>query len=115
MSQITAKAPKANTEAAVDVNLGANLDESVALFGAEAVHAGFVGSSTIAVQNIIRRLLEGGKNQEEIQAALAGWKPGTKIAGGTADPVKALKTKLATMSVDEAKALLAELKASLKQ
>lgn len=104
--------------ATVVYDFGENLEESVELFGAEAVYRRFVAAATIDIQAMIRRGLtrmEGtGENktpspmtQGELQALVDEWKP------GAAKPRKSKSEKaleaFAELSDEEKAALLEQL------
>ena len=63
-----------------EYNFGANLEESVKLFGGPAVYAGFVTREVVNVQNIIRNAVNAGKKPEEIDALVKAHKPGVKVS-----------------------------------
>jgi len=63
-----------------EYNFGANLQESVKLFGEAAIHAGFVTREVVNVQNIIRNAINAGKKPEEIDALVKAHKPGVKVS-----------------------------------
>jgi len=89
-------------------DFGADVNEAIAKFGAEVVFSNFKRSSIITAQAAIRRLLEAGKTQDEIEEAMKAWAPGVSLER-TIDPVRALQNKFATMSPEEQQALIDQL------
>lgn len=111
MSLITAK--KNDTEVSIEYDFGASLQEAAENFGEDVVFSGFISKSVITAQAAIRRYIEAGKSAEEIQTAMADWKPGVALKG-EADPVGAVVRKVSAMD-DEAKAnFIAALKERLE-
>lgn len=97
-------------EHAVLFNFGANLEEAAEMFTAEVVHSNFVRASKVVAQSILRRLMEAGKTDEEIDAVFATWKPGIAIER-TVDPEAALLAKFGKMDAEQQAAFIAELQA----
>lgn len=95
-------------EATILFDYGQTCEEAVAKFGAEVVFSNFKRSANITAQAAMRRLLEAGKSQEEITAAMAAWAPGVSLER-TVDPVKALLGKFATMSKEEQEKIISDL------
>ncbi len=109
MATINVKAPKVNREWIGEYDFGADLDSATEKFGKDAVYKGFVAESVIAVQGVIRDMLTKGKTNEEIEAAVAAWKPGaTRVRA--ADPISSITQKFAKMSKEEKIAFLQKLK-----
>lgn len=84
----------------VEYDFGANLDEAVEVFGADIVYAQFKQNATIALQGIMRRAIQSGKSGDELQAAVAEWKPGVRTRTGKS-PADKIKTLLAGKSPEE--------------
>ena len=112
MADTTIKATKNDNTATISYDFGATVDESVELFGADVVYAGFTKSATITAQANMRRLLEAGGSEEDVQAKMNDWKPGV-VARRTKDPVGAIKNKFANLDSDAQKALIKALKEQL--
>lgn len=91
-------------------DFGDTLDEAVEKFGADVVLSGFVSKSVITAQAAMRRLLESGLSDEEIQEKMNSWRPGVAMER-TVDPVAALMGKFGSMSPEEQAELLAKLQA----
>lgn len=102
---IVVKSAKTGRTVEFDYEAGANYEEAVALFGAEAIFHGFIRATTIAVQNSARVVLDkrneagGPANTPEVAVAAGmGYKPGSaRRAPGAPkkDPVQALAEQLA--------------------
>lgn len=77
----------------VEKNFGATLEESVALFGSEVVHAGFVRMATTDLRNRYRNAVE--QNAPNLDESIQAWEPGKgssiKIR---VDPVAAISKKI---------------------
>ena len=65
--------------ASVNFDFGDDLAQAEELFGADVVFSRFVAAATVDIQALIRRHLkaEEPKTEEEIQAIVAEYKPGT--------------------------------------
>ena len=112
MPTITTKAPKSGAECTVNYNFGGTLEGAVDLFGAEAVYAVFTQQAAVKIQGVVRRALESGATQEEIQAKVDAYKFGVvnRAAGkGKTKKEKALNA-FADMTPEEKAAFIAELK-----
>ena len=112
MADTSIKATKNDNSATISYNFGEGVDEAVELFGADVVFAGFVKSATITAQANMRRHLEAGASEEDIQAKMGDWKPGV-VARRTKDPVGAIKNKFANLDADAQKELIKALKSQL--
>tara|TARA_R100000808_G_C2149869_1_gene158416 strand:+ start:1454 stop:1795 length:342 start_codon:yes stop_codon:yes gene_type:complete len=112
MANVSIKATKNDNTATVDYDFGDDVNAAVELFGADVVFAGFVKSATITAQANMRRHLEAGASDEDIQAKMADWKPGV-VTRRTKDPVGAIKKKFGSMDAEAQKELIKHLKASL--
>lgn len=109
---IEISAKKNDLSAVVTYDFGADLDSMIELFGADVVFTNARQSMKITAQAAMRRMLSAGKEQAEIQEAIASWKPGVQMER-TVDPVANFKNKFATMDDEAKKALIAELKGTL--
>jgi hypothetical protein len=107
----TKKIGDVEKEAAIAFDFGGSCEAAVASFGAEVVYANFVRSAIITAQAAIRRLLEIGKNQEEITAKMASWKPGVPMER-VVDAEALLLAKAAKMTDAEREALIEKLMAA---
>lgn len=95
--------------AAVAYDFGATLEEAIEKFGADVVFTSFKRTAVITGQAAIRRMLEGGKGEEEIVAAMGDWKPGVALTGSI-DPVASLISKWDSYTPEKQAEVLAKLK-----
>ena len=116
MSTVTAKIPAAEGQeiksATIEYDFGDNLAAASKLFGDAVVYSQYKAQATVRAQAIIRDGLKKGKTQDEISAIMAGWKPGVKISIA-GDPKANFLSLFSTMTPEERKATLAELRASV--
>jgi len=113
MATVTAK-KRINDEdksATVEYDFGADMDGAVKLMGKDVVYAQYLAQATVRLQAIMRTALEAGKDQKEITAIVAGWKPGTKISIAK-DPKAAFMAAFGKMTPAEKKAAIASLQAA---
>ena len=89
-------------------DFGGSCAAAIEMFGEDVVYSNFTRASVITAQAAMRRMLEAGKGQEEIQAAMNSWKPGVAIER-TVDPVASVLGKFGSMSPEEQKALIKQL------
>lgn len=95
-------------EATIQFDFGGTTENAVEKFGSDVVYSNFVRASVVTAQAAIRRMLEAGKSQEEIQSAMESWKPGVALER-TVDPVAAVLGKFGSMTPEEQKALIRQL------
>ena len=112
--EVSAKLGDGSKSATVEYNFGANLEESVALFTKEVVHSLMVADGKVTVQAGIRRLLNAGKTQAEIQEYFNTYKLGVKAAPVTGDPIQKLLSKFGTMTPEEQADVLNKLREAAK-
>lgn len=110
----TYKKGETDVECAILFDFGQNLDGAVAKFGAEVVYSNFVRASKVTAQAAMRRLMEAGKSQEEVQTTMEAWKPGVALER-TVDPVAALLAKFGKMDAAAQAQLLADLQAKAQK
>jgi len=110
VKEISAKSPKLDRETAIVVNFGENVDESIDMFGGEAVNSNAYANWRVTLQAAIRRLHEAGKTDDEIQDALGDAKMGVAVTGGRVDPIQAALAKAKTMSPEEFEAFIEDLR-----
>lgn len=96
-------------EADVTFDFGDDLDQAVALCGAESVFSNYKANATVALQGIIRAKLKSGMTTDQIQAIANAWKPGTVLGKTTVDPEQAIKSAFSTWSPEKQAAFLATL------
>jgi hypothetical protein len=108
--EVSAKSPKLDRETVIIVNYGKDVDESVEMFGADAVNSNALANWIVTLQAGIRRAHSAGKTDDEIQELLGNAKMGVAVSGGRADPIQASLAKFKTMNEDERAAFLEKLK-----
>lgn len=108
MSEKTVKATKEGRTVETLYDFGDTLDEMTQKFGEEVVRSNAEQSITVNLQSMIRRMIQAGKTDEEIQAKVAEHVPGK--GGEKADPVEKFKAKWSNLSKEEREKLLDELK-----
>lgn len=114
--RVNAKAPKVDKEnppeATIELETGATAQELIELYGDEPVKTNALSKFVIKIQDRIRKLLEAGKTQDEIQATLADMRMDTvtRMPGmSKKDKVQKLYSE---MSAEDRKELLKALKAA---
>lgn len=95
-------------ETSVQFNLPATLPEMVKAYGESVVQAHAKGSIIISLQALMRRMLEAGKSQPDIQKAVNEWKPDTKTVVKQSAFEKATGA-IKSLSAEERAKLLKEL------
>ncbi len=108
MSAETVKATKNNITVEASYDFGDNLGEMTEKFGEDVVFSNAKQNIRIALQAMIRRMIEKGETEENIQNSVSAHVPG--IGGQKADPVEKFKQKWAGLSQEEREKLLDELK-----
>lgn len=108
MATVSCKNPSVERSISIDYNFGANLAESIELFGEEAIFNGFVADGKVGLQAFVRARL--GKTEEEymtdeqIIAEAEAWKPGQRKQA--ADPMAKLQALLAKLTPEQRAAIL---------
>lgn len=110
--EVSAKSPKLEKETAAIVNYGETAEESIEMFGSEAVNSNAFANWKVTLQATIRRGHEAGKTDDQIMAELVEAKMGVAIAGGRVDPIQASLAKFKTMNKDEQAEYLEKLRAA---
>ena len=109
MKQMTVEATvPANAEkgvkemsASVNVDYGETAEESIQMFGGDAVNSNAFANWRVTLQSSIRSALKAGLSVDEIQARLAQAKMGTTIAGVKVDPQQAFIAKFKTATPEK--------------
>ena len=112
--EVSAKLGDGSKTAVVDYNFGADLNEATALFTAEVVHSCFVADGKVTIQAGIRRLLNAGKTQAEIEEYFKTYKLGVKATPIAGDPIARMLSKFGTMSPEEQADVLNKLREAAK-
>jgi glutaminase len=85
-------------------------EEAIGAFGAEVVHSNFIRASKVTAQAAMRRLLEAGKTEEEVQSAMDAWRPGVALERSI-DPLAATLAKFGKLTPEEQAKFIADLQA----
>jgi len=101
VKEVSAKSPKMERETLAVVNYGSTIEESIEMFGADAVNSNAFANWRVTLQAAIRRGHLAGKSDEEIQNELANAKMGVAVSGGSVDPIQASLAKFKLMDADE--------------
>lgn len=107
-AEVTAKNGQEAKATTVKFAIAENLTELSEQFGEEVVFSHAKRSVVIAMQTTIRTMLEGGKSQDEIQAAITDWKPGLKKPAKS--PMEKVRDEIARMSPEDKKRIMKELR-----
>ena len=92
------------TPVSVNFDFGGTLQEAIGLFGEDLVYNKFVAAARIDLQSFMRGMIRTEKNQQEMDAAVAEWRPGMKARGKS--PQEKIKAILAKFDPEEAKAII---------
>ena len=98
--------------AAIAYDFGDTLKDSVEKFGEAVIFTNFKRTAVITAQAAMRRMLEGGKTEEQIVEAMGTWKPGVAL-DRTVDPVGSLVSKFDSYSKEEQDEIIKKLKAKM--
>lgn len=108
-----AKGSTEKRSATIEVPLAENFDDAVAQYGKEVMYEKFIDSVIISIQSAMRSGIAAGKTDEQIQAALANYKPGVKMSlgfGGGAPTKEKMLDAVKNFSPEDKAAFIAELK-----
>jgi hypothetical protein len=122
MTDIKVSVPELEIDVTVQKNFGANLEESVDLFGEEVVHNTAVRQFKIGAQALVRAALKtkdsdgnvvpSNISQEDLQAKVDAWTPGVIQRSGKSK-VERTAESIENMSEADRAELMEKLKASL--
>lgn len=107
------KATKGEKSATILYDFGGNVNEAVAKFGAETVYSNFTRAAVITAQAAMRRMMEDGLTEADIQKKMESWKPGVALER-VIDPIAAALNKFQAMAPEAQAAFLQQLKAMKK-
>jgi len=110
VKEVSAKSPKLDRETVIMVSYGKDVEESIELFGADAVNSNALANWIVTLQAGIRRAHTAGKTDDEIQEILGNAKMGVAVSGGRIDPIQASLVKFKTMNADEQAAYIEKLR-----
>lgn len=108
--EVSAKSPKLGRETTILVNYGEDVDESIEMFGGDAMNSNAFANWTVVLQAAIRRAHKLGKTDGEIQELLKDAKMNVATAIGK-DSTQATLAKFKVMSEEEKAAFIEKLKA----
>lgn len=109
ISAKTSKVKDANGDpksATVSLEIPTTTADLIDKYGEDVVAGAAKQHLTVQAQAAIRRLIEAGKTDEEIEQTMSSWVPGLKIAGPPKDPKQAMAAAWAAMSPEEQKEFL---------
>lgn len=106
--EVSAKKQGFETEVTVTYDFGKNLAEMAEKFGDDVTFTNARANMKIMLQSVLRRLIESGKNQEEIAATAANWKPGVQMER-TVDPLSVARKAMSQMDEDAKQAFIEKL------
>ena len=106
--EVSAKKQGFETEVTVTFDFGKDLTAMTEKFGEDIVFTNARANMKITLQGVLRRLIESGKSQEEIAAAVADWKPGMQMER-TVDPLSVARKAMAQMDDDAKQAFIEKL------
>jgi len=112
VKEISARSPKLERETVIMVNVGSTVEESIEMFGGDAVNSNAIANWAVTLQAGIRRAHAAGKTDDEIQELLGDAKMGKAVSGGRVDPIQASLAKFKTMNDEEREAFLEKLRAA---
>lgn len=110
VKQVSAKSPKLNRETVITVAVGKTVEESIEMFGGDAINSNAIANWVVTLQAAIRRLHSTGKGDEEVQELLESAKMGVATSGGAIDPIQASLAKFKTMNAEEQAAYVEQLR-----
>lgn len=94
----------------IEIDTGSTAAEDIELYGDQVVKSNFDANVVVTVQSNMRSGMKRGESQEQMQARLAGYKPGVAAKGVKVDPVQAYLAMFASASPEKQAEMLAELK-----
>lgn len=109
--KVQAKTKEKPTPIAVEFDVPEKLPDLTKKFGDDVVTAAARAQIVISLQAFMRRLIEKGKTQAEVQAEASKWKPDVRTVVKQSAFEKAT-SQLDKLSADERKALLKKLQES---
>ena len=113
--EVSAKVPAKDglpeMSATVAVEFGETAEESIQLFGDEAINSNAIANGKVVIQSGIRRMLKAGKSQDEIQETFNTWKLGTALSPTKVDVMSASLAKFKSATPEQQAEFLEKLKA----
>ena len=108
--QISAKTKKNPDVVTIEYDLPETLADLISKFGEKVVESAAKGSLVITVQAAMRRMIEKGKNTQEIQDAMATFTPSAREVSKASAFDKA-SAQIGKLSPEERRALVEKLQA----
>jgi hypothetical protein len=94
----------------LEYDFGTNMDESIAKFSEEVIHASFVKQAKVVLQARVRDLMKAGKTDDEIKEAITQWVPGIRQPrAAAATTVDKLMKAVGKMSAEDKAKIMAAL------
>ena len=103
-----------SVSASVQYDFRENASAAIEAFGEEVVQSGFVKSAVILLQGSIRRSLQAGLSEEEIQSKVDSWIPGVTAPRTKRDPLEAAVNAYVGKSQEEQAAFIKQLQTAVK-
>ena len=100
--------------ASVQYDFGESASAAIEAYGEEVVQSGFVKSAVILLQGTIRRAIQAGLSDEEIQSKIDSWKPGVTAPRTKRDPLEAAVNAYVGKSQEEQAAFIKQLQTAVK-
>jgi hypothetical protein len=104
------KGEEGDRECTILFDFGGDMDKAAEKFGKEVVYSNFVRAAKVTAQSAMRRLMEQGKADDEVQSTMEAWKPGVALER-TVDPTAALLRTFPSLSPEAQAKLIADLTA----
>ena len=108
------KDAETSVSASVQYDFRENASAAIEAFGEEVVQSGFVKSAVILLQGSIRRSLQAGLSEEDIQSKVDSWIPGVTAPRTKRDPLEAAVNAYVGKSQEEQAAFIKQLQAAVK-
>ena len=103
-----------SVSASVKYDFGENASAAIEAYGEEVVQSGFIKSAVILLQGSIRRSIQAGLSEEEIQSKVSSWKPGVTAPRTKKDPLEAAVNAYVGKSQEEQAAFIKQLQTAVK-
>lgn len=107
--KITAKVPDSNLSAEIEIDFPEGITEMSTVYGEDVTYNLAKQQAVVRAQAVVRDRLSKGMPAAEIEKAMAAWKPGERVTGGSVDPVQAIGAKIAGATAEDKAKYLADL------
>ena len=108
------KEAETSVSASVQYDFRENATAAIEAFGEEVVQSGFVKSAVILLQGSIRRSIQAGLSEEEIQSKVSSWIPGVTAPRTKKDPLEAAINAYVGRSPEEQAKFIKDLQSAVK-